>query len=542
MTPTLRGCSRRASSTWKKRCRRRSVMRWPVQGWSGERASAGPLLGLRGPRRIGVQNRRDGLPRGGRHPRAAAEAPGRARGDVGRCPRPASARHLRRREAVDLGHHGCGCGHGDARLARTRAAARRRHLLHAAASARRLGCVPGNRAGAALAARWRPSWQLLRSSRPCSRAGYFQPAARPTSIRARTLDIHVLMTVAVIGAVAIGEWSEAATVIFLFAVAQYLESRSMDRARHADPRAHGPDAAGRARRTRRARTPRVGGRRRGWRCRADSTRVEKMPLDGTVVAGSSDVNQAPITGESLPVDKHAGRRGVRRHDQRPRRARGARHAPAARHHARAHHPPRRARAGAARARAGVRRPVRARLHAGRDCAGGRSSRWCRRSSSAPAAGRLGLPRARAARDRVPVRAGHLDAGLDRVGAGRRGPARRADQGRRPPRARWRTHSCHRVRQDGHAHARRARGGRRDVPLERPAPSRDVLALAAALEAQIASIPIAAAIVARMRGARRGDARPVERFHALPGLGAEAVRRRPAGPRRQPAALRRSEGC
>ena len=135
--------------------------------------------------------------------------------------------------------------------------------------------------------------------------GIFPARRAATSIRARTLDIHVLMTVAVIGAVAIGEWSEAATVIFLFAVAQYLESRSMDRARHAvralmdlTP----PDAL----------VVRGGHERRvpvDDVAVGDVLRIRpgsKVPLDGTVVSGSSDVNQAPITGESLPVDKHAG--------------------------------------------------------------------------------------------------------------------------------------------------------------------------------------------------------------------------------------------
>ena len=125
------------------------------------------------------------------------------------------------------------------------------------------------------------------------------------SLKARTLDIHVLMAIAVVGAVALGEWSEAATVIFLFAVAQYLESRSMDRARHAvralmdlTP----PDAL----------VVRGGHERRVLVddvAVGDLLRIRpgaKVPLDGTVVSGSSDVNQAPITGESMPVDKHEG--------------------------------------------------------------------------------------------------------------------------------------------------------------------------------------------------------------------------------------------
>ena len=136
--------------------------------------------------------------------------------------------------------------------------------------------------------------------------GGVYPARRALlSLKARTLDIHVLMTIAVAGAVALGEWSEAATVVFLFAVAQYLESRSMDRARHAvralmdlTP----PDAL----------LVRGGYERRVPMddvAVGDVLRIRpgaKVPLDGTVVAGSSEVNQAPITGESMPVDKHEG--------------------------------------------------------------------------------------------------------------------------------------------------------------------------------------------------------------------------------------------
>ena len=123
--------------------------------------------------------------------------------------------------------------------------------------------------------------------------------------RVMTLDINVLMLVAVIGATIIGEWSEGATVTFLFAFAQILEARSMDRARHAiralmdlTP----PEAV-------------VRRNRQEVRVRVDDVRRdeillvkpgEKIPLDGIVVKGSSPVNQAPITGESLPVEKSVG--------------------------------------------------------------------------------------------------------------------------------------------------------------------------------------------------------------------------------------------
>jgi Cd2+/Zn2+-exporting ATPase len=126
-----------------------------------------------------------------------------------------------------------------------------------------------------------------------------------SALTLRTFDMHVLMTVAVIGAVAIGEWLEGATVVFLFALAQYLESRSMDRARHAisalmdlTPQTAAVLRQGHEHRVA-ADTVRVGER---IRVRPG----EKLPLDGRVVAGESDVNQAPITGESLPVEKQAG--------------------------------------------------------------------------------------------------------------------------------------------------------------------------------------------------------------------------------------------
>ncbi|MGE0361623.1 MAG: heavy metal translocating P-type ATPase [Vicinamibacterales bacterium] len=133
-----------------------------------------------------------------------------------------------------------------------------------------------------------------------------QPARRAwASIGRRSLDIHVLMAVAVIGAMAIGEWAEAATVVALFAVSQWLEVRTMERARESI----------RAVMTLAPTEARV---RHGDhehltavdRVAVGATLVvrpgEKIPLDGLVIAGRSDVNQAPITGESLPVDRGVG--------------------------------------------------------------------------------------------------------------------------------------------------------------------------------------------------------------------------------------------
>ncbi len=126
-----------------------------------------------------------------------------------------------------------------------------------------------------------------------------------TALRMRVLDINVLMLIAAIGAVVLGEWAEAGSVVFLFALAQALEARTLERARTA-VRALLDLAPTEAL----VREP--GGDRR-----VDVETVtpgmvlvvrpgEKIPLDGVVVAGESAVNQAPVTGESLPIDKGEG--------------------------------------------------------------------------------------------------------------------------------------------------------------------------------------------------------------------------------------------
>jgi Zn2+/Cd2+-exporting ATPase len=119
-------------------------------------------------------------------------------------------------------------------------------------------------------------------------------------------DMNLLMTIAVLGAAAIGQWFEAATVAFLFAVSLSLESWSVGRARRAiaalmaltpptvtmlreggDEETVPPDSV------------RVGAR---FLVRSG----ERIALDGNVVRGSGEVNQDPITGESVPVFKSAG--------------------------------------------------------------------------------------------------------------------------------------------------------------------------------------------------------------------------------------------
>jgi len=119
------------------------------------------------------------------------------------------------------------------------------------------------------------------------------------------LDMNFLMTVAAIGAAAIGEWGEGASAMFLFAVAQLLETYSMDRARNAIKALMylSPIEASVRRRGREEIVP-------VSEVAVDEIIVirpgQKIPLDGVVLIGNSAVNQAPITGESIPVDKEPG--------------------------------------------------------------------------------------------------------------------------------------------------------------------------------------------------------------------------------------------
>lgn len=125
------------------------------------------------------------------------------------------------------------------------------------------------------------------------------------SLRARSLDMNFLMSIAALGALLIGEYVEAASAVFLFAVAQLLETFSMDRARNAvrSLMELSPAEATVIRGGIEVRVP------------AETVAIgevvvvrpgEKIPVDGVVVDGLSSVDQAPITGESVPVEKAMG--------------------------------------------------------------------------------------------------------------------------------------------------------------------------------------------------------------------------------------------
>ena len=162
--------------------------------------------------------------------------------------------------------------------------------------------------GAAFVADWLQSGPALGRvlyAAALGAGGWMAARKAARAILARRLDMNVLMTVAVVGAIAIGQWDEAATVAFLFALAQLLETFSLDRARQAVRGLLGvtPTEATVRRDGQEARVP-VATVRPGEMILVRPG--ERVPLDGIVRAGVSAVNQAPITGESLPAEKIPG--------------------------------------------------------------------------------------------------------------------------------------------------------------------------------------------------------------------------------------------
>ncbi|MHB8770493.1 MAG: heavy metal translocating P-type ATPase [Syntrophales bacterium] len=135
---------------------------------------------------------------------------------------------------------------------------------------------------------------------------YIFPKAA-VALRRLRADMNLLMTVAVVGAILIGEWFEAATVTFLFSLSLVLEEWSIGRARNAIKALF-------------KLTPPMA----RYICARDGDIMERpveeiqlgttvlvrpgerIPLDGRITKGSASVNQAPITGESVPVEKREG--------------------------------------------------------------------------------------------------------------------------------------------------------------------------------------------------------------------------------------------
>lgn len=135
--------------------------------------------------------------------------------------------------------------------------------------------------------------------------GFYTARSGLYSLRSLNLDMNFLMTVAVIGAVAIGQWSEGATVVFLFSLGNSLQSYTMDKTRNSI----------RALMDLSPKEALV--RRNGSEINLPSIEIipgdillvrpgERIAMDGEVISGSSGVDQSPVTGESIPVEKNKG--------------------------------------------------------------------------------------------------------------------------------------------------------------------------------------------------------------------------------------------
>jgi Cd2+/Zn2+-exporting ATPase len=136
-------------------------------------------------------------------------------------------------------------------------------------------------------------------------AGYQVAISAYNTLKMKVISINLLVTIAAVGAVIIGEYWEAAAVTFLFAFGSYLESRTTAKARNAIRNLMdlAPNLA----------TVIRDGKEK--EIAAEEVEIEeevivrpgeKIPVDGTVIKGESEINQAAITGESVPVRKEKG--------------------------------------------------------------------------------------------------------------------------------------------------------------------------------------------------------------------------------------------
>ena len=135
--------------------------------------------------------------------------------------------------------------------------------------------------------------------------GYYVAKSGFYSLKALSLDMNFLMAVAAIGAAAIGEWSEGATVVFLFSLGNALQAYTMEKTRKSIRSLMdlAPKEALVRRDGKELKLPLV-------EIKAGDIIVvlpgERIAMDGKVLSGTSRVNQAPITGESMPVQKQPG--------------------------------------------------------------------------------------------------------------------------------------------------------------------------------------------------------------------------------------------
>lgn len=138
--------------------------------------------------------------------------------------------------------------------------------------------------------------------------GWSTARAALMSVRSRAVDMNLLMALAILGAAAVGDWFEGATVVVLYNVGGLLQAYTFERTR-------------RSIRSLMTLTPNVARVRHADGTESEITleRItigevvhvkpgERIPMDGEVIEGATSVNEAPITGEAMPAEKHLGSR------------------------------------------------------------------------------------------------------------------------------------------------------------------------------------------------------------------------------------------
>ncbi len=280
-----------------------------------------------------------------------------------------------------------------------------------------------------------------------------------SALRHGKLNINALMSVAVTGAFLIGQWPEAAMVMALYAIAELIEARAADRARNAieglvalapeQADVQQPDGAWRSVPSAEVAKDSVVRIRPG----------ERVPLDGVITQGASALDQSPVTGESLPVERTVGDAvfagTINQTGELVFRVTATASGSTL---ARIIHAVEQAQATRAPTQR-LRRPICGRLHA-RGVRAGVGGRARAAAAVRRAVAGRGLQGAGAAGGRMPVRAGHLDAGHGRQRAGCGSQARHPDQGRHVSGGRP-TAQGDRARQDRHDHRRTPEAGRMD---------------------------------------------------------------------------------
>ena len=135
--------------------------------------------------------------------------------------------------------------------------------------------------------------------------GYYSTRNAIAALRERIVDVNLLMVTAAVGAATIDYWQEGAVLMFLFSLSNTLESFAMARTRRAITQLMtlSPEDARVRRNGEEVRVP-VAELRVGEVVIVGPT--ERIPIDGEVLAGRSGVDESPITGESIPVEKGPG--------------------------------------------------------------------------------------------------------------------------------------------------------------------------------------------------------------------------------------------